>query len=70
MGLFIKLNQQAVDTANGLGGLMINPDPNQPYRNDQYDAFRHAYTSALVTKALKETLHNPRKSCARSLRSL
>jgi hypothetical protein len=29
-----------------MGGLDRNPD--QWYRNDQYDALRHAYTSALL----------------------
>lgn len=40
-------NSESVETANRLGGL--NGNSGNPH-NDQYDAFRHAYTSALMTQ--------------------
>lgn len=41
--------------ANSLGGfLYMNPD--SPYRNDMYDAFRHAYGSAKFSEAFGDTI--------------
>ena len=45
MGVLGGYNAESVAAADRLGGLNQNPD--SPYHNDQYDAFRHAYTSAL-----------------------
>lgn len=36
--------QAAINAANELGGLTVNTD--DPYHNDQYDAYRHAMLSA------------------------
>ena len=50
MGFLGNYNSDAVAAADRLGGLTVNQEPGQQYHNDQYDAFRHAYTSALFTK--------------------
>ena len=44
MGVLGGYSAESVAAADRLGGL--NQNPNSPYHNDQYDAFRHAYTSA------------------------
>jgi hypothetical protein len=50
MGVISNYNRQSREAANRLGGLQSNPNPNLLGLNDQYDAFRHAYTSALIAQ--------------------
>jgi hypothetical protein len=53
MGILGGYNRESVEAADRLGGLSRNADPNHWYHNDQYDAFRHAYTSALIAQRLR-----------------
>jgi hypothetical protein len=46
MGVLNDFNAEAIAAADALGGLVANEDPREFSHNDQYDAFRHAYTSA------------------------
>jgi hypothetical protein len=50
-------------TADLLGGLQANPDPDPRLRgtNDQYDAFRHAYSSARATELSNGNAHIAKK---------
>jgi len=50
MAATIYLGQETIEIADSLGGLTKNPAPIEEYHNDQYDAFRHAYTSALISQ--------------------
>ena len=53
---YYAFSQYAYDTANSLGGLQANPDPNDfVAHNDQYDAYRHALLSAKLAQ-LNEAL--------------
>jgi hypothetical protein len=49
-------NIKAIELANQLGGLDVNPDPRDPYHNDQYDAFRHALLSAELTETFGKSI--------------
>ena len=46
----VMSNGKSAILADSLGGLQANPDPDNKYSNDQYDAFRHAYASARYTE--------------------
>jgi hypothetical protein len=49
--------------ADSLGRLQANPDPDPRLRgtNDQYDAFRHAYSSARATELSNGNAHIAKK---------
>ncbi|MES2662639.1 MAG: calcium-binding protein, partial [Pseudomonadota bacterium] len=47
---FSSYGRESVEAADQLGRLTINPDLSTPYYNDQYDAYRHALTSARLTE--------------------
>lgn len=48
-----EFNNNAIATANALGGLEANPNPREFAHNDQYDAYRHALMSAKLTELLR-----------------